>query len=97
MGGEGGAEEVQGLVDEVAAEVVEDAVAEGRGAFPGFRCRGGRGGDVPVEGGADVCWGGEGVGGEEVGEGEEVGVEAAVCLWVEVTLLLLTLKRNSSD
>lgn len=80
MGGEGGPEEVQGLVDEVGAEVVEDAVAEGGRAFPGFRGGGGSGGDVPVETGADVCWGGKGVGGEEVGEGEEVGVEAAVCM-----------------
>lgn len=70
------AEEEDALIDEVGAEVVDGAAAGFGAGFPGLGT--GEGGLVAVEVGGEFDDAAEGVGAEEVVQGEEVGIPAAV-------------------
>lgn len=70
------AEEEDALIDEVGAEVVDGAAAGFGAGFPGLGA--GEGGFVAVEVGGEFDDAAERVGAEEVVQGEEVGIPAAV-------------------
>ncbi len=76
-GGEarGGAEEGEGAIDDVRAEVEEEAGAGASGFFPGI---GALLGAEAVEAGVDGDDAAEDAFGEELFDGEEVAIEAAV-------------------